>query len=493
MKRSSWSKPAVAAVVGFAVGAGAAILVSNLIGAIYYQIGGTAEAFYQECSNLRQQANPYWVALIPLALAVFGYIKLDASRRKSRLAVLMFISVVASPIGYWITISEALDRRYIETFHGGPEDVPSRQKPTVKQHAVEQADPSLIDYRIVDCDNKFGVRTFQVLLAASDGKNILMDSHGLNHLLHLDWILGTPATRGTLTEATGFNFASEAEVIKQDKASDAVLRSGTEGAKLSTECSVSVPEGVRINDRMQSVLKSTGMELKTDPGLVGGSRKFASHLVVEAKWLRPFDKNKTVDAPFYPSGNDKSINVRMMNQAFDKDAEYSSFEDAEVIRLPYRGGQLGLYVILPAKKMSLAEFSKVLTPEKLESWMNLEQGWTGDLSLPQFGFDTDVDLGAAVTNLGLAPLFSPGSDTFVPIDASGVTSYIRSLTCTGKILVDEDGTKIETLTGQLNFLNSYNPVTKTFKMVVDHPFLLVLRDNRSKEIVCLGAFNAPSE
>jgi serpin B len=82
------------------------------------------------------------------------------------------------------------------------------------------------------------------------------------------------------------------------------------------------------------------------PGSIRSSTALvlANATYLHARWPRPFEVRQTVDETFWVKGTD-STNVPTMHSTMEM--PYGADENAQVVRLDYRGRDIGLVIVLP--------------------------------------------------------------------------------------------------------------------------------------------------
>ncbi|ESO86042.1 hypothetical protein LOTGIDRAFT_129837 [Lottia gigantea] len=107
-----------------------------------------------------------------------------------------------------------------------------------------------------------------------------------------------------------------------------------------------------------------------------------------------------------------------------------------------------------------------------------------DLSLPKFKLGSEVTLNSALQELGIKQLFGSA-------DLSGITGQqglnVDSVIQKAVLEVTEKGTKAAAVTGIAIVEMAFSLKTVT----VNHPFMFVLRDMKTKTNLFLGRYTDP--
>jgi serine protease inhibitor len=109
--------------------------------------------------------------------------------------------------------------------------------------------------------------------------------------------------------------------------------------------------------------------------------------------------------------------------------------------------------------------------------------------LPKFTFRSSFDLGSQLSSLGMTDAFNPDAADF-----SGMTGkrdlYISKLLHQAYVAVDEKGTEAAAASAAIMSLAMAVVPDKT--LTIDHPFIFVIRDLKTGQILFLGRVLDPS-
>jgi serpin B len=111
---------------------------------------------------------------------------------------------------------------------------------------------------------------------------------------------------------------------------------------------------------------------------------------------------------------------------------------------------------------------------------------TIQLSLPKFKFASDFDLSQALKDMGMSMAFDPGLADF-----SGITDvenlYIQGIVHKAVVAVDEEGTEAAAAGAVV-----MGTTSMTESMVVDSPFVFLIRDLGTGSILFMGRVMNPN-
>jgi serpin B len=225
--------------------------------------------------------------------------------------------------------------------------------------------------------------------------------------------------------------------------------------------------------------------------LAEGSIDSSSRLVLvntvylNASWGSKFEKTFTHDNAFTTA--EGSTTVATMHQTSGFASEISERETA--IELPYEGGDLSMLVVMPAAG-TLDSYESALTSKDVtDITARLESGEV-DLSLPKFKLAPEtVRLSKELEALGMAKAFGPSADF------GGITKdeplHIDEVHHKAFIDVDEAGTEAAAATAVDMKAGATSVPEKVRKVTLDHPFLFLLRDHKTGQILFMGRVATP--
>lgn len=203
-------------------------------------------------------------------------------------------------------------------------------------------------------------------------------------------------------------------------------------------------------------------------------------LAFEAKWTSQFKKSGTRTAPFTDADGTKH-DVDMMNQT----GTFSTLdvETFSALRLPYGGGGYAAYVVLPRTNDLDAVIAK-LTATGVENMAHSMQSGRVAVSLPRFTASYNSSLVPALKALGMEVAFTDRAD-FSGMHTPPPPLNISQVRHAAYVRVDEEGTTAAAATSAGITTTAIELPPKTF--VVDHPFLLALRDEHTGALLFIGA------
>lgn len=199
----------------------------------------------------------------------------------------------------------------------------------------------------------------------------------------------------------------------------------------------------------------------------------------EANWQEFFEF--TQDEPFHLlDGSQISIPTMSLEQAY---FPYAEGENWLAVQLPYAGETFAMLIIVPDAG-EFEEFEINMDYQFISKVISSLQETGTDLYLPKFEFTNDFALANQLRSLGVVDAFDP-----VRADFSGMTGqrdlYLSDTFHKTYISVDEEGTCAAAVTEQDFIL--INGILDVFIPIhIDRPFIFVIRDVESGQILFIG-------
>jgi serpin B len=201
-------------------------------------------------------------------------------------------------------------------------------------------------------------------------------------------------------------------------------------------------------------------------------------------WALPFPADNTAVKPFQVS-KDRTRDVWLMKQ---RDSfRYHGQKEFQAVELPYAGGDVSLVVLLPRKAENLADVEKLLTPDLLARLGRNMTKQRVEVFLPRFKLTADVSLGKHLRSMGMVLAFSDGAD-LSGLDGGDEKLALNEVVHKAFIDVHEKGSEAGAGSGSVAGSRSveFVPVFRA-----DHPFVFLIRDNRSGSVLFLGRLSDP--
>ncbi|MEQ8789632.1 MAG: serpin family protein [Pirellulaceae bacterium] len=203
-------------------------------------------------------------------------------------------------------------------------------------------------------------------------------------------------------------------------------------------------------------------------------------------WEHEFSKEATKDAPFHLANGDE-IATKMMHQ--QQDFRYAAVDGVQALQLPYVGYEISMIVLLPEKRDGLAALEEKLSAENVDRWIGALRKREVRLQLPKFKLTSQFQLSSELKALGMTTAFSDGAD-FSRM-ATGEPLRISEVLHKAFVDVNEQGTEAAAATAVLIEATAAPIPQEPVDFRADHPFVFLLRDNRTGAILFLGRVSDP--
>jgi serine protease inhibitor len=212
----------------------------------------------------------------------------------------------------------------------------------------------------------------------------------------------------------------------------------------------------------------------------------ASAISLIAPWEMPFASSNTKPQKFHTATRD--VEVAMMSD--DLYTKYADIDNIQILELDYADRAVSMLLILekqPTDGKWLSAFDQSLTSKTVKRWEAALKQVMVHVEIPRFRFESLRNLKAPLERLGVRQIFEK-ADANLSRMSSERPLWMEFLLHQAHIDVDEDGTKAAAATvwGAFGGAAETRPEFRA-----DHPFLFLIRDNRSGAILFLGRVMNP--
>jgi serpin B len=211
----------------------------------------------------------------------------------------------------------------------------------------------------------------------------------------------------------------------------------------------------------------------------------------KAAWEEQFRKQATMKEKFHVSVN-KDVDAEMMKQThFFSLAELEGFK---LLVIPYKHNEASMLVLLPDTVDGLANLERSLTAAKLSSWVEKSKSVLVALSLPKFKTTSAFSLNKPLMTLGMKKAFAADEADFTGIArVPGEPLYLGLVIHKAFVDVNEEGTEAAAATAATIKATAAMRPARAIPFVADHPFVYVIRSNRTGAILFMGRLADPTE
>jgi serpin B len=259
------------------------------------------------------------------------------------------------------------------------------------------------------------------------------------------------------------------------------FRADTEGSRLTINGWVED----QTNDKIKDLIPSGVLTPETRLVLTNA-------IYFKGEWIKPFDKNDTKDRDFKITPINK-VPVPMMRHTSHKwTFDYAETEDLQILELPYSGDDISMLIILP--KADLGSIESSLSIRQLSQWRESLTEQRVNIFIPRFKFDTKMLMKKTLSEMGMPIAFSNYAD-FTGMEESRRDLKIDEVIHQAFVDVNEEGTEAAAATavvmGLIPTMMSAGPRIPTF--IADHPFIFIIQQKETGNILFMGRVSDPRE
>ncbi len=196
-------------------------------------------------------------------------------------------------------------------------------------------------------------------------------------------------------------------------------------------------------------------------------------------WHSKFDPKDTYKGTFTKLNGEKQ-DCDMMKQ--ESQFKYYSNEYFQIVDMPYSFGDWSMTIFLPQFGRSFNECVSAFTKDNYEQWIANLDTQKIIIEMPKFKIEYKTSLNNTLKKLGMGIAFIPGEADFTNMSKTdGKNFFINSVKHKTFIQVDEVGTEAAAVTSVEIIVVSMPP-----HLIMDRPFLFVIRDTHSGSILFIG-------
>ncbi|KAK0132223.1 Plasminogen activator inhibitor 1 [Merluccius polli] len=369
-----------------------------------------------------------------------------------------------------------------------------------------------------DKQTDFGLRVFSLVADSVASKNLAFSPYGVASVLGMVQLGALGSTRKALSSTLGFSL-QERGMSRQQRLLQQTL---------SSEGGLEVASAVMV-ERLMSLEKNYRKALlkafrtvphqldftKADQAvdiinawvsdhtagtipkfLAPGSLTDETRMVVlnalhfQGLWKVPFNPKLTRERMF-KCANGSSVPVpmmRLLNRFHYGEFMSSDGVDYIVVEVPYEGDSLSMFLVQPFESdVPMSALTKELNSQRIRQWRDELRNVKRQLVLPRFTIDSEVNLKAILTNMGLGEMFNLAAADFSRITTAERLSVSEVLQKV-KIEVNEKGTKAGAASGAV--LYSRMAVEE---ITLDTPFLFLIQHKATGAVLFMGQVNQPEQ
>ena len=204
------------------------------------------------------------------------------------------------------------------------------------------------------------------------------------------------------------------------------------------------------------------------------------------KWSSEFNPKNTSEKPFW-TDKDNSAMVSMMRQSAGI-YNYADVENIQALELDYLGGDISMIVLLPKDRDGIEAIEEHMDGKKFNAIKERMTRQSLSVEIPKFEFETKYNLKVPLQSLGLQDAFDKDNANFQGITKEQV--YLDRAAHKAFVNVNEEGTEAAAITA-LVMRNTSGPPEPVAEFVADHPFMFVIQEKNTGEILFVGRLVNP--
>jgi len=238
----------------------------------------------------------------------------------------------------------------------------------------------------------------------------------------------------------------------------------------------------KTNDKIKDLLPSGSIKPNTRLVLTNA-------IYFKGDWETQFKKTDTRDEDFHVSAS-QTVKAPLMH--LSPRIAYFNGDTFQAVAIPYKVGELSMLVFLPNDIDGLPAFEQSFTPANAQKWLDQVSASTKViLTLPKFKMTSQFELSEALSALGMRDAFHGSADF------SGMTGkrdlFISAAVHKAFVDVNEEGTEAAAATGIIMRSMAMAREVPPVVFRADHPFLFLIRDNKSGSILFVGRVTDPTK
>ncbi len=232
------------------------------------------------------------------------------------------------------------------------------------------------------------------------------------------------------------------------------------------------------NNKIKDLIKKKTLDNSTRLVLVNA-------IYFNGAWKSPFEKENNTEEIFYIFSKCETT-ATYMNKLIT--GKYYEDKLSRIVEIPYKNNIASMMIILPKKRYGIMDVEKAINEKKLNEYTEKFEYKKIQLSLPKFKFTSEFELSEQLSKMGMPNAFGSGADF------SGMTGnkdlFIDKVIHKAFIEVNEKGTEAAAATAVT--MRKTSATFETVKVKIDHPFIFIIKDNKTGSILFSGRVLNPN-
>jgi serine protease inhibitor len=236
------------------------------------------------------------------------------------------------------------------------------------------------------------------------------------------------------------------------------------------------------------------------PGILSHDTRLVltNAIYFKGDWDKQFKKEDTNEEDFHLSAA-QAIKTPLMHMT--KGFNYFEGGSFQALEIPYKNKELSMILLLPKAMEGLSEFEQSLSPANMQQLLEqLRPAGNVIVTMPKFKIEAQFGLVPTLIAMGMKEAFDRNMADFtgtassktMQLDGNG-NLYISAVIHKAYVDVDEEGTEAAAATGVgVKRATGVHRAEPPIIFRADHPFMFLIRDNRSGSILFIGRVTNPS-
>jgi len=233
------------------------------------------------------------------------------------------------------------------------------------------------------------------------------------------------------------------------------------------------------------------------PGILDSDSRLVltNAIYFKGDWEKAFKKEDTKEEDFHLSAT-QAIQTPLMHMT--NGFNYLDGGSFQALEIPYKNKELSMIILLPKAMEGLSEFEQSLSPANMQQLLHqLRPAEKVIVTMPKFKIEALFGPGPALIAMGMRKALDVNTADFTGMASRKTMQLDGNLSIDAVIHkayvdVNEEGTEAAAATAVITHrkLGAYQMPPLIFR--ADHPFMFLIRDNRSGSILFIGRVINPS-
>ncbi len=207
-------------------------------------------------------------------------------------------------------------------------------------------------------------------------------------------------------------------------------------------------------------------------------------IAFDAEWQEVYEEDQIWDDTFTKADKTEQT-VKMMNSS---ENVYLQDENAKGFIKYYYGGEYAFAALLPDENISVSDYVKSLSGEKLSEIFANRQDTKVYTKIPEFKGDYGYEMSDILQKMGMTDAFDMGKADFSKLGKAGDNIFINRVLHKTHIEVDPKGTKAAAVTAVENDCGSAAPMEapEPKEVYLTRPFVYMIIDTNTNFPIFMG-------